>query len=104
LRIEKIERSLITLLLCARGVITEPILYLSLYFKRHQAGYYSLLDRVRTHGDGQAWLDFLSGWCGADAGRPRRCWYIGTCRERRFCLFMSRIPRFGTKERSRSDE
>jgi Fic family protein len=55
----RIGRLLITLLLCARGVMTEPILYLSLYFKRHRAAYYSLLDRVRTHGDWEAWLDFF---------------------------------------------
>jgi Fic family protein len=55
----RIGRLLITLLLCARGVMTEPILYLSLYFKRHRAAYYSLLDRVRTHGDWEAWVDFF---------------------------------------------
>ncbi len=55
----RIGRLLITLLLCARGVMTEPILYLSLYFKQHRAAYYSLLDRVRTHGDWEAWLDFF---------------------------------------------
>lgn len=55
----RIGRLLITLLLCARGVMTEPILYLSLYFKTHRAAYYSLLDRVRTHGDWEAWLHFF---------------------------------------------
>lgn len=55
----RIGRLLITLLLCARGVMTEPILYLSLYFKQHRAAYYDLLNRVRTQGDWEAWLDFF---------------------------------------------
>ena len=58
----RIGRLLITLLLCARGVMKEPILYLSLYFKKHRAAYYELLDRVRTKGDWESWLHFfLSG-------------------------------------------
>jgi Fic family protein len=55
----RIGRLLITLLLCARGVMTEPILYLSLYFKTHRAAYYELLDRVRTRGDWESWLHFF---------------------------------------------
>ncbi len=37
----------------------QPLLYLSLYFKQHRAIYYSLLDRVRTEGDWEAWVDFF---------------------------------------------
>ena len=55
----RIGRLLITLLLCARGVMSEPILYLSLYFKKHRGAYYDLLDRVRTNGDWEAWLHFF---------------------------------------------
>jgi len=55
----RIGRLLITLLLCARGVMKEPILYLSLYFKTHRAAYYELLDRVRTRGDWESWLHFF---------------------------------------------
>jgi Fic family protein len=58
----RLGRLLITFLLCAAGVLREPILYLSLYFKQHRAAYYDLLDGVRTKGDWEAWLDFfLSG-------------------------------------------
>jgi Fic family protein len=58
----RLGRLLITLLLIARGVLKEPILYLSLYFKNHRAAYYELLQRVREEGDWEAWLDFfLSG-------------------------------------------
>ena len=52
-------RLLVTLLLCHDGLLTQPLLYLSLYLKRNRAAYYDLLQRVRTHGDWEAWLDFF---------------------------------------------
>ncbi len=55
----RLGRLLITFLLCAAGVLREPILYLSLYFKQHRAEYYDLLDRVRARGDWEAWLAFF---------------------------------------------
>jgi Fic family protein len=55
----RVGRLLITLLLCSAGVPREPILYLSLYFKQHRSAYYELLDRVRTRGDWESWLDFF---------------------------------------------
>jgi len=55
----RLGRLLITFLLCAAGVLREPILYLSLYFKQHRPAYYDLLDRVRVKGDWETWLDFF---------------------------------------------
>ena len=55
----RIGRLLITLLLCEAGVIREPILYLSLFFKTHRQTYYDLLQRVRQTGDWEAWLSFF---------------------------------------------
>jgi Fic family protein len=55
----RVGRLLITFLLCVAGAIREPILYLSLYFKVNRQKYYELLDRVRTHGDWEAWLEFF---------------------------------------------
>ena len=55
----RIGRLLITLLLCAYGVLTEPLLYLSLYFKQHRDEYYRLLDVARLEGDWEAWLEFF---------------------------------------------
>ena len=55
----RLGRLLITFLLCAAGVLREPILYLSLYFKQHRTTYYDLLDRVRSKGDWETWLDFF---------------------------------------------
>jgi Fic family protein len=55
----RLGRLLITFLLCAAGVVREPILYLSLYFKQHRSRYYDLLDRVRATGDWETWLEFF---------------------------------------------
>ncbi|HMO80005.1 MAG TPA: Fic family protein [Pyrinomonadaceae bacterium] len=55
----RIGRLLITLLLVSEGAISEPTLYLSLYFKRHREIYYELLQKVRTEGAWEEWLQFF---------------------------------------------
>jgi len=55
----RIGRLLIALMLHAGGVLSQPLLYLSLYFKQNRDEYYRLLDRVRSAGDWEAWLDFF---------------------------------------------
>jgi len=55
----RIGRLLISLLLENWGLLAKPILYLSLFFKRHQAEYYRRLAAVRTEGDWEGWLDFF---------------------------------------------
>jgi len=55
----RVGRLLITLLLCAAGVLQEPLLYLSLFFKQHRSEYYRLLDAVRKEGDWEEWLLFF---------------------------------------------
>lgn len=55
----RIGRLLITLLLEHWSLLGKPLLYLSLFFKRHQAEYYRRLDAVRTAGDWEGWLDFF---------------------------------------------
>ena len=55
----RVGRLLITLLLCSAGVLREPLLYLSLYFKQHRDTYYDLLTHVRNTGDWEAWLAFF---------------------------------------------
>ena len=54
-----VGRLLITLLLCESGVLSEPLLYLSLYLKQNRDRYYELLGEVRLSGDWEAWLDFF---------------------------------------------
>jgi Fic family protein len=55
----RLGRLLITLLLCAKGTLREPILYLSLFLKAHRQRYYELLQRVRTEGIWEEWLEFF---------------------------------------------
>ncbi|MCY3986832.1 MAG: Fic family protein [Candidatus Dadabacteria bacterium] len=55
----RLGRLLITLFLCAKGVLSEPLLYLSLYFKTHRYLYYNLLQHVRETGDWESWLEFF---------------------------------------------
>jgi Fic family protein len=58
----RIGRLLITLLLEHWDLLDAPLLYLSLYFKRHRAEYYRRLNSVRTDGDFEGWLKhFLEG-------------------------------------------
>lgn len=56
----RVGRLLITLLLCSEGILGQPLLYLSLYFKTHRARYYELLDAVRTRGEWEEWLEFFA--------------------------------------------
>jgi Fic family protein len=58
----RIGRLLITLLLEHWKLLTKPLLYLSLFFKRHRDEYYRRLTAVRNDGDWEGWLDyFLDG-------------------------------------------
>jgi Fic family protein len=50
---------LTTFLLCHEGVLSQPLLYLSLYFKRNRRDYYDHLQKVRTDGEWEGWLNFF---------------------------------------------
>lgn len=54
----RVGRLLITLLLVARGALSQPLLYLSLYLKAHRDEYYDRLQRIRSQGEWEAWLRF----------------------------------------------
>lgn len=41
-------------------MLSEPLLYLSLYLKQHRGRYYELLDVTRRSGDWERWLRFFA--------------------------------------------
>jgi Fic family protein len=55
----RIGRLLVTLLLEHWGLLTRPLLYLSLHFKRFRQEYYERLNAVRLDGDWEGWLGFF---------------------------------------------
>ncbi len=55
----RIGRLLISLLLEHWKLLPHPLLYLSLYFRQHQAEYYRRLSLVRTEGDWEGWLEYF---------------------------------------------
>ena len=55
----RIGRLLVTLLLEHWKLLTKPLLYLSLFFKRHREEYYRRLNGVRVDGDWEGWMDFF---------------------------------------------
>lgn len=55
----RLGRILIPLLLVERGVLPEPLLYLSAYFEQNRSEYYDLLLRTSQQGDLTPWLNFF---------------------------------------------
>lgn len=55
----RLGRLLIALLLYERRVLTQPLLYLSLYLKGNRLEYYDRLTAIRTNGDWEGWTRFF---------------------------------------------
>ena len=55
----RLGRLLIVFILCQESALSQPLLYLSVYFKRHRSRYYDLLQHVRETGDWEGWLRFF---------------------------------------------
>jgi Fic family protein len=55
----RVGRLLITFFLVQEEVLREPILYLSIFFKRHRQDYYDRLQAIREKGDWEGWLAFF---------------------------------------------
>ncbi len=55
----RVGRLLITLYLVNKGVLKQPILYLSDFFEKNRMLYYDNLTRARTHNDLDQWLKFF---------------------------------------------
>ena len=57
----RIGRLLIALLVEHWGLLEQPLLYLSLAFRRQQQEYYARLAAVRSEGDWEGWIAFFLG-------------------------------------------
>ena len=55
----RVGRLLVPLFLAERGLLPQPLLYLSAFFERTRSTYYDLLLRVSTHGDWDSWLRYF---------------------------------------------
>jgi Fic family protein len=55
----RVGRLLIPLLLCERGILPRPLLYLSSFFERHREAYYRLLLNVSLKGAWGEWVVFF---------------------------------------------
>lgn len=56
----RLGRLLISMVFVKEGVLAEPLLYVSLHFKRHRDTYYDLLQSTRISGDWEEWLRFFA--------------------------------------------
>lgn len=55
----RVGRLLITLSLCARGVLPDPLLYLSAFFEATRQDYYDSLRAVTERSDWAGWLEYF---------------------------------------------
>ena len=55
----RVGRLLITFFLCERGILLQPVLYLSHYFKKNRTAYYEHLQAVHDAGAWEPWIDFF---------------------------------------------
>jgi len=55
----RIGRLLITLFLCQREVLTQPVLYISYFLKQNRIEYYDRLMEVRNKGNYEQWVRFF---------------------------------------------
>lgn len=56
----RVGRLLIILIFMSDGMLSEPLLYISLFLKTHRQRYYELLNNVRKEGDWESWLIFFA--------------------------------------------
>jgi Fic family protein len=90
----RIGRLLIAFLLCERGALQKPVLYLSHFFKRHRQTYYDLLQATRDQGAFEEWLEFfLTGIAEVSAEATDTARRILALRERHRTIITDRLGR-----------
>ena len=55
----RVGRLLITLFLCERGHLSQPLLYLSGFLEAHRSEYYERLKKIREEADWIGWVNFF---------------------------------------------
>ena len=55
----RMGRLLITFWLCHEKILSQPLLYLSYFFKKNRSDYYEKLMNVRLSGDWETWIKFF---------------------------------------------
>ncbi len=55
----RLGRMIITFLLCSEKILSNPVLYLSLFFKQQRERYYDLLQATRDDGNWEDWIMFF---------------------------------------------
>jgi Fic family protein len=68
----RVGRLLITFLLCNRGVLHRPLLYLSTFLANNRVEYYDRLMAIRERGDWEGWLRFFLRGVGETADEAAR--------------------------------
>jgi Fic family protein len=75
----RIGRLLIVLMMLDYGLLKEPILYPSYFFKKYKSEYYTRLDEVRLKGDYESWIKyFLRGIKASADDVVARAWRVDT--------------------------
>jgi Fic family protein len=88
----RVGRLLITFMLCAEEVLREPVLYLSLFFKKHRRLYYDRLNGTRGSEGWTEWLDFFLQGVRDTANQAAR---MASSIDKLFHADKEKIERFG---------
>jgi Fic family protein len=79
----RVGRLLVTLMLCERGGLSQPLLYLSAYLERHDQAYKDHLLAVSQRGAWEDWIAFFArGVAEQAADAVRRAWQLLDLRQR----------------------
>lgn len=89
----RLGRLLMTFMLCERGVLRRPLLYLSAYLTANKQEYYDRLMAVRFRGEWEAWLAFLlTGVRDVANGAVAKARSIMALREKHSRLVREKLP------------